>query len=199
MGKLSAVAFGGALLFSNSVTARGQQGIGTAGISGTIAAALKLSVPRDWVAGSQTSTARADVEARSDRDVLIAVGNSGDSQPGQFTIPLEIRGNVAYELRITQIGMAGCAPSVTSSISSATPSGRLVRPAAVAGSVATRDVDLASLQTATRLLAGPRVSLAGDYSSPNNALVANLVINIPAGSTCAWRMTLLVSLQPAGQ
>jgi hypothetical protein len=196
--KLSAAVIGSVLLASNFVTASAQQSIGTAGISGTITAALRLSATRGWTEGYRLSSARAEVEAGASNAIQVAVSGNG-AQASQLMVPLEIRTNVAYELRISVINTEGCAPAITTSISSARPSGRLVRPAAVDGSVAMNEVGLASLQSAARLLAGPRVSLAGDYSSPNNALVANLVINVPAGSSCPWRTTLLVSLHQAGQ
>ena len=197
--KLSAVVLGGALLVSNFVTATAQQGIGTAGISGTINAALKLSVPGGWISGDQLSSVRAEVEPASNGAIQIAISGNGDGQPAQITLPLEIRTNVAYELRVSAIAITAGVPAITTSISSASPSGRLVRQVAVEGSVATRGVSIASLEASTRLLAGPRVSLAGDYSSPNNALIAKLIANVATGSSCPWRATLLLSLRQAGR
>jgi hypothetical protein len=194
--KVSATVIVSTLMVFNTVTARAQHGNGTTGISGSITAALRISVPRDAFRQDPLAPARIDFEGETSNAVQIGVSGAA-AQSGEIFIPLEIRTNVPYEMHITVAGHDGCLPELTASIVAAQPSGSLVRAAAIE-SLAASAASLNPGAGSRPVLSGPRVSLGGSLTSRNNALIARLAIRTGAAA-CAWRASLLLILTPAGQ
>ena len=128
--------------------------------------------------------------------IRIEGGERGDGRA--FSLPLEIRTNVGYEVRYSLLETEGCLPGVRVSVESVRASGAWVLPRALE-EAERQPVVLARLNTPARLLAGPRVSARGALTSASNALL--VVVKFHGEQSyrrgCGWRARLRLSLHPS--
>jgi hypothetical protein len=166
-------------------------------IGGRVSHALKLTVGRP--ASSMLTGASASVQAtvyEQGSEQIVVLSAPGQTGPLSISIPIEVRTNVAYEL-LAASTTEGCAPTLAARVESVRASGpqtanEAVERARFNAAPATFDAIGAAL------LDGPRVSKAGNFSTPTNALLVNLVVRLSEApqSSCAWHVTLRLSLRP---
>ena len=172
---------------------------GAINITGWVSATVQLSVRKGWQASNQQA-GDMNFSADSAGSNTVQIALSGEKTAvSEVVVPLELRTNKGYELKLTLISSEGPAPAMLASIGSLRPSGPLVSPGAVQ---ATRDLDGIELEdclSPVTALRGPRVSMRGNFKTPTNALLADLKLAIsPAGATPGrWRSVFRVSLHPS--
>ena len=179
-------------------SAQGDQGVTM--IAGRVASALRLSVRQGWQPLANQPAAvsvAADSSALNSVQVILSGGGTGASS--QVVVPLEMRTNEAYELKLTLISSEGPSPAIFASIGSVRPSGRLVAPRAAEVS---RDQDLIDLMrcvSPVTALHGGRISVGGNLTTPANALLADLNLSISEVPATAdhWRALLRISVHRA--
>lgn len=170
---------------------------GPVGIAGRVSKSLKLSLGQGWhtatIPGVDATVYSADLGT-----LLVVLSGGGPSSATQITLPLEIRTNVAYDGKLTSATSDGCAPNIVASIGSARASGRSVTPGAANLSHLPGPIDVARCVNPITLINGPRVSTAGNFTTPGNALLVDLNLSIPENQNqCHWRVTIRISLHPA--
>ncbi len=108
-----------------------------------------------------------------------------------------MRTNVDYEL-LAALAADACAPTVTARVESVRASGPLTMNDAVERTRFS-DAPVTFAAAGAALLEGPRVSKAGSFSTPSNALRINLVVRLSAApqTGCAWKATMRLSLRAA--
>jgi hypothetical protein len=130
--------------------------------------------------------------------VQFALSGTAPGTAVQVVLPLEIRTNVAYELKIVLLSSEGCAPEITTSMGSIRPSGALTSPGAADTLRSSESLYLARCLSPTTYLRGSRVSARGNFSTIGNALLADLNLSIsPNVEQCYWRVVCRISLHPS--
>ena len=167
-------------------------------VSGRVSPALKLSTggPGSSRLTGASASVQATVYAQGDEQIVIALSAPGQTGPLSISIPIEVRTNVAYELLAASTA-EGCAPKLAARVESVRASGPQTANEAVER--ARFNAPQATLDAiGAALLDGPRVSKAGNFSTPTNALLVNLVVRLSEApqSSCAWHATLRLSLRP---
>jgi len=129
----------------------------------------------------------------------ITLFGSEHTAASEAVVPLEMRTNEGYELRLTLISSEGPAPAMLASIGSVRPSGPLVSPGAVEAIRNLDGIELARCLSPVTALRGTRVSLRGNFTTPTNALLVDLKLAVlPAAETPGpWRVVFRVSLHPS--
>lgn len=161
-------------------------------VGGRVPPMLSLSVPR------VSSEARVTVE--SDRRDFAQIVIEGGKQAGgpALAIPLEIRTNVAYEVRYSLLETEGCAPAIRVSVESVRASGAWVLPRATEG-VKRQQAAIMRRNSPALLLTGPRVSAKGASTSASNAL--QVVVRFDGDQSkargCGWKARVQLSLHPS--
>lgn len=175
-----------ALLVLNCHGVMAQQDRATITIRGFVPPAVSLSV------GIVSQVA---IKA-SGRDFALIELSGADDEASQFTIPLELRTNVAYELKLALESAEGCPRQIIASIEGARPSGELVAQGASQVNQQVGFIDSSRVGSAQILMTGPRISTRGNFTSPNNALLVNLQLRSQGSGQCHWRILLRASLNP---
>jgi hypothetical protein len=174
-----------------------QRDQGTTSVTGRVSAAVQLSVRKEWQPSNQPA---ADLHLAADstgvNSVQIILSGSEQTESSEVVVPLEMRTNEAYELRLTLISSEGPAPAMLASIGSLRPSGALVSPRATEVVRDENSIELARCLSPVTALRGTRVSLRGNFTTPTNALLAdlNLTISPRAATQGSWRAVFRVSL-----
>jgi hypothetical protein len=166
-------------------------------ITGRISPVLRLSLGNAW---QLPHGASARVEASAPDFAQIGLSGNADKDPSQITVPLELRTNVGYELRLSLLASDGCSSDFRASIGSVLAGGSSVVAGAAEGSRSISDITLARLNSPMVMLVGPRISARGSLTSPNNALQVNLNITVSTReqteqTMCSWHASLRISLQ----
>src|SRR5438270_11241330 len=109
-----------ALLVMWSTNGLAQQGAAVR-ISGRVSPAVKLSLVAGWQAAlAPTNAAAAPLQATAyevgNELIFIALSAPGHTEPVSISIPIEVRTNVAYELRAAATAADGCAPVINGRI-----------------------------------------------------------------------------------
>jgi hypothetical protein len=195
--KLSAALLACLVSLSNGPVASAQQGNGSISITGKVSPALKLSIAeanREPLEIREAQGVRAAVRSEGLESAQIELTADDTSKLSRLTIPIEIRTNVAYELKLTLLSNEGCAPRVTTSVGSIYASGAAVAAMAAESSRRSGPIDLAR-ESSTALVVGPRVSAGGNFTSPNNAIRMSLSLDFQESSAvCGWHAVIRVSL-----
>jgi len=173
---------------------------GTMNITGRVGAAVQLSVRKEWQPLNQPA---ADLHIAADstaiNSVQIILSGSKQTATSELVVPLEMRTNEAYELKLTLISSEGAAPAMVASVGSLRPSGALVSPSAIEVQRNQDSIELAQCLSPVTALRGTRVSMRGNFSTPANALLADLNLRIlPGGATQgSWRAVFRISVHRA--
>ena len=185
------------LVGSNGSTVSSALGQGTAGIAGRVSPAVKLSLGQTWQQQAAGEGLFFTAESAGPETVRVVIGGTASSHAVRIALPLEIRTNIAYELKVIVLSSEGCAPEIATSVGSIRPSGGLVS-ATAAASRPTESFDLMRCLSPANALRGSRVSTGGNFSTTTNALLANLDLSIsPNQQPCYWRVVFQISLHPA--
>jgi hypothetical protein len=121
---------------------------------------------------------------------------SGYDEITQFRIPLELRTNIAYELKLTLESAEGCLQKIVASIEGVHASGRLVAEGASQIRQRAISIDGGRPGFGAALMIGPRISVRGNLASPNNALLGDLELRFQRDGGCHWRALLRISVSP---
>jgi hypothetical protein len=171
---------------------------GTAGIGGRVSPCVRLSLGQAWQQQAAGTGLFVTAESVGLDAVQVVVSGTAPSPALQVVLPLEIRTNVAYELKLVLLSSEGCAPEIATSVGSIRPSGTLVNSGAAEASRISESLDLARCFSPTAALRGSRVSARGNFSTIGNALLANLDLSIsPNQQPCYWRVVFRISLHPS--
>lgn len=167
-------------------------------ITGRVSSALRLSVRQGWqpLTGQPADAPQVAANSVGVSSVQIILSGSGSGLASPGVVPLEMRTNEAYELKLTLISTEGPAPVILASIGSVRSSGLLVAPRAAEVSRPENSIDLTRCLSPLTALQGRRISVGGNFSTPDNALLADLNLSIlPGGTTQGyWRAVFRVSL-----
>lgn len=175
---------------------------GAIGMSGRVSPCVKLSVgksslPQSWQQQAASTGVVATTESLGLDAMLVVLSGSAPTPAIELALPLEIRTNVAYELKLTLVSVEGCGPDITASVRSIRASGPSVSAAAV-GAARGGSLDLGHCSSPTTSLRGPRASAGGNFGTSGNALLADLALSIPSNAQqCYWRVTFRISLHPS--
>ncbi len=186
-------------LASATLAPSAQQQRGAIRIGGTVSPATRLSLGRDWQPSINAAVAlglRVAVQTAGPNSVQINLSGSGLSAASQVVVPLEMRTNVAYELKLTLISSEGPTPPIFASIGLVRPSGTLVASRAAEVSRDENSIDLTRSLGPVTALHGRRISVGGNFTTPDNALLADLSLSISqnAATQGSWRALLRISL-----
>ncbi len=171
---------------------------GGSSVAGRVSPAFKLSIHRGWRPPGEI-LARAGVRVVIDSVELkileITLSGSGLGGATQIALPLEIRTNEPYDLKLTLISEE-CSPAIAASIGSVRASGLSVAPGARDVARYEGPIDLIRCLKPATALHGSRVSRAGNFDTPGNALSADLNLSISpyTGNQCSWRTKFRISL-----
>lgn len=181
--------------------AYGQNTLSPATIVGRVSPVVRLTLgPQSAPTDASPPNGLTIVTSADQIDsILVFLNGTGAGAPAQLTLPLEIRSNVAHEMTLTLISTEGCAPTVNASIGSVRVGGPWVAPGAAAVSHNKVSIDLLSCRSPVMVLRGPRVSIGGNFTSPGNALAAdlNIAVSEDVASQCPWRVLFRVSVHPS--
>jgi hypothetical protein len=185
------------LVGSNGSTVSSALGQGTAGIAGRVSPSVKLSLGQTWQQQAAGEGLFFTAESVGLDAVRVVIGGTTSSHAVGIALPLEIRTNIAYELKVVVLSSEGSAPEIATSVGSIRPSGGLVSAGAVA-SHPTESFDLLRCVSPANALRGSRVSTGGNFNTVANALLANLDLSIsPNQQPGYFRVVFQVSLHPA--
>ncbi|MEE8606807.1 MAG: hypothetical protein V3S55_04335 [Nitrospiraceae bacterium] len=141
------------------------------------------------VAGDTSHEVRVQPQGRESVLVLVQRATVASAPGGKVTLLLALRTNAEnYQLRAAQL--SGPQPlRVVLGTPQASGSGRLVAPTAVAGFLPTSNAMLEGEEKA--VAAGTRISVRGSFSSPNNALLVPVELQVPPGAPAGVYQVLL--------
>jgi hypothetical protein len=187
------------ILLSSGVNLPLQREEGASRVAGRVSPAFKLSIRRGWHPSGETlagESVRVAVDPAGPKTLEVTLSGSGLGGATQIALPLEIRTNGPYDLKLTLISEE-CPPAIAASIGSVRASGSSV--VGGAGHVTRYKglIDLARCVKPVTALHGPRVSRSGNFETPGNALSADLNLSISpyTGNQCSWRARFRISLQ----
>jgi hypothetical protein len=154
-------------LFTTSVEAQ------TVTVTGSVSKAVALSVPPD--------TAQSNVQVvNNGNSVRLTISGQGAGS-SVFRVPLLVRSN--SEFRISANFESTNAVLTQLSVQEVRATGSLVSSEAIDKVQITPEFDAVNPSV---FLSGPRVSLGGTLTSPNNALQITLVIRVKSESVGGW-------------
>lgn len=177
-----------------------QRDQGATTITGRVSSALRLSVRQGWQPlANQPDAVSVAADSSALNSVQIILSGSGTGASSQVVVPLEMRTNEAYELKLTLISSEGPSPAIFASIGSVRPSGTLVAPRAAEASRDQDSIDLMRCISPVTALHGGRISVGGNLTTPANALLADLNLSISEVPATAgnWRALLRISVHRA--
>ena len=170
---------------------------GATGMSGRVSPCVKLSFGKLLQQQAASAGVVATTESLGLDATLVVLSGTAPTPAIELALPLEIRTNVAYELKLTLVSVEGCGPDITASVRSIRASGLSVSAAAV-GAARGESLHLERCSSPTTLLRGPRASTGGNFGTSGNALLANLALSVPSNAQqCYWRVTFRISLHPS--
>ncbi|MCI0487462.1 MAG: hypothetical protein L0229_12785 [Blastocatellia bacterium] len=141
---------------------------------------------------------RATVASQGRTFADIRLAREGETSASHITIPLEIRTNAAYQLKLSLVTPDGCAAGVRAYTDSARAGGMRVAADAITNS---RRIDISNLSqaaSATAVFSGTRVSMGGNFVTPGNALLVHLNLVFPEGQPrCEGQPVIRLSLEPS--
>lgn len=178
----------------------GQREQGTLSITGRVAPAVQLSVRKEWLPLGQPSVGlHIAADSTGVNSVQIILSGGEQTAASELVVPLEMRTNEAYELKLTLISSEGPAPAMLASIGSLRPSGALVSPRATEVQRDENSIELARCLSPVTALRGTRVSMRGNFTTSANALLADLNLTISPGTATQahWRAVFRVSVHRA--
>lgn len=185
-----------ALLVVLTINGTAQQGAALR-VTGRVSAATRLSLdgPASYASAGTLAAVQANAYEQGNEQIVIALSAADQSGEASISIPLELRTNVAYELR-GALAADGCAPVIAAHVESVRASGPLTMREAVEGA-RFNEAPVALDAGGIALLNGPRVSKAGNFLTPTNALRINLVVRLSATpqTGCAWHAQLRLVLR----
>ena len=187
------------ILLSSGVNPPLQREQGGSIVAGRVSPAFKLSIRRGWQPSGEILAeegVRVAVDSAGLETLEVTLSGSGLGGAAQIALPLEIRTNEPYDLELTLISEE-CPPAIGASIGSVRASGSSVVPGARDVARYKGRIDLAHCVEPVTALHGPRVSRAGNFETPGNALSADLNLSISpyTGNQCSWRAKFRISLQ----
>jgi hypothetical protein len=187
------------ILLSSSGHLPLQREQGGSRVAGRVSPAFKLSIRRGWRPPGEIFAGdgvRVAVDSAGLKTLEVTLSGSGLGDATQIALPLEIRTNEPYDLKLTLISEE-CPPAIAASIGSVQASGSSVAPGARDVERYKRPIDLLRCLKPVTALHGPRVSKAGNFDTPGNALSADLNLSISpyTGNQCSWRTKFRISLQ----
>jgi hypothetical protein len=196
LNRFGTVVIGFMLLAASTPETLAQRETGSIHISGRVSPALKLSLGSNL---QLPDGAQAVVEASGLDFIQIGLRGDGHSIASQISIPLEIRTNVSYELRLSFLSREGCMQGLTASIGAVLPSGASVVAGAAETSRTTGIIDLVDHSDSMPILTGPRISARGNFATAGNALLVHLNIAMREGQKagCPWRASVRILLHPS--
>ena len=187
-----------ALLAVLSLNGIAQQGAALR-VTGHVSPAARLSLggPVSNASADASTPVQATALEQGGEQIIIALSAPAQTAQTSISIPIQLRSNAAYEL-LAALAVDGCAPTVAAHVESVRASGPLTASGAVER-VRFSDAPVTLNAGGATLLDGPRVSKAGNFSTPTNALLINLVVQLSDApqANCAWHATLRLSLRPA--
>jgi len=197
--KLSAAILACIIIASSGPIGFARQDRGAVRISGNILPSLKLTVAGNQFHGvDATEGLHATIEAQGRTFADIRLKREGAISASRITIPLEIRTNVDYRLRLSIVTPDGCASGVRAYMDRARAGGTRVAADAVTNSRPMEIPNLAQAAPQTAIFSGTRVSMGGNFVTPANALLVNLNLAFPEGqSACAGHPVIRISLEPS--
>src|SRR5438128_7672958 len=88
----------------------GQNGSGITTIVGRVSYALRLSLRDGWMPASESLATglRLAISADQPESLLVRISGPGTQAYSRVTLPLEIRTNTVYEMKLTLISSEGC-------------------------------------------------------------------------------------------
>lgn len=185
------------LVGSNGSAVSSALGQGTAGITGRVSPSVKLSLGPSWQQQAAGEGLFFTAESAGLDAIRVVIGGTAPGRGATIALPLEIRTNIAYELKLVVLASEGCAPEIATSVGSIRPSGGLVS-AGAAAPRPTESFDLMRCVSPANALHGSRVSTGGNFNTIGNALLANLDLSIsPNQQACYWRVVFQISLHPS--
>ena len=130
--------------------------------------------------------------------VRVVMGGRAPSPALRIALPLEIRTNVAYDLKLVVLSSEGCAPEIAAAVGAILPSGALVSSGAAEAVHNTQSLDLMRCISPAIALRGSRVSARGNFTTIGNALLVSLDLSVsPNQQSCYWRVVFQISLHPS--
>jgi hypothetical protein len=187
------------ILLSSSGHLPLQREQGGSRVAGRVSPAFRLSIRRGWQPSGEILAGdgvRVAVDSTGPKTLEVTLSGGGLGGSAQIALPLEIRTNEAYDLRLTLISEE-CPPAIAASIGSVRASGSSVVPGASDVARYKGPIYLARCVKPVTALHGPRVSRAGNFDTPGNALSADLNLSISphSGNQCSWRASFRISLK----
>lgn len=171
---------------------------GIAQIGGRVSPCVWLSLGQGWQQKAAGTELLVNVVGSGLESLQVELSGTAPSTGLQIAVPLEIRTNVAYEMKLVVLSSDGCAPDIVAAVGAIRPSGALVSPGAAEASSKTESLGLMRCVSPAIALRGARVSARGNFSTPGNALLANLDLSIPPiQQPCYWRVVFQISLHPS--
>lgn len=170
---------------------------GTMNMTGRVVPAVQLAVRKEWQPlGQPAANLHIAADSTGVNSVQITLSGSEQTTASEVVVPLEMRTNDAYELKLTLISTEGPAPTMLASIGSLRPSGALVSPRATEVQRDENSIELARCLSPVTALRGARVSMRGNFTTPANALLAdlNLAISPGAAPQGSWRAVFRISV-----
>ena len=155
-----------AIVLLASASAEAQTGRVT--MQARVSEAVALSVAPNFAHGN------VGAEVVSTGNTVRITLSSTDAGASVIRVPLLVRSNSGF--KITAAVESTTASLAQLSITDVRATGTLVSPAAVNGLNISKDVDLEAHEF--ELVSGPRVSLGGTLTSPNNALQITVLIRL---------------------
>ena len=201
MNSLGRVCGVSAVLLALSLAVCAQEGAGRVTLTGQVSPAISLSAARGAsVAGGDAQTSVTSVDTKT---ITVSLSGNGEAE---VDIPVQLRSNTAFTLTATFAPDDALAAQL--SITRVEPTGNFVYPDAAqavriadafdarSANVQPRPATLNLSQPLT-LLNGSRISKAGTFNSPGNALevVVRVKIQNLAGGN-GWSTVLTISAAP---
>lgn len=187
------------ILLSSGVNPPLQRERGGSRVAGRVSPAFRLSIRRGWQPSGEILAGegvRVAVDSAGLKTLEVTLSGNGLGGATRIALPLEIRTNEPYDLKLKLISEE-CPPAIAASIGSVRASGSSVVPGARDVARYKGRIDLARCVRPVTALHGPRVSRAGNFETPGNALSADLNLSISpyTGNQCSWRARFRISLE----
>lgn len=154
----------------------------TVSLKGNVSETVALSVLPDF------THPNIDVNVMSSGSTVHVTLSSDDAKAPVIRVPLLVRSNSSF--KISAAVESTTAELAQLSVVDVSATGQLVSPAAISGLTISPQLD--------SLLSGPRISLGGTLTSPNNALKVTLLIRMKPQAVRGWlvHLTLVGTAAP---
>lgn len=154
----------------------------TVSLKGNVSETVALSVLPDF------THPNIDVNVMSSGSTVHVTLSSDDAKAPVIRVPLLVRSNSSF--KISAAVESTTAELAQLSVVDVSATGQLVSPAAISGLTISPQLD--------SMLSGPRISLGGTLTSPNNALKVTLLIRMKPQAVRGWlvHLTLVGTAAP---